>query len=334
VTNPDRSWTEDQLRRAVRRWEKRLAEQGKTELTIRTYIRDANAYLDDLTGNATLRGRSSLAAGTRNCKPATKLAAAKSGSRSTTVSAHRRSGRPLGARRPMAGPIPTPRTLHELYRLWVDGGRKSQRAIRWPRERWVAMLPEHEPFLVDALPDCLDRASVRRISRDAARGEEQAVHALLAVLAWGMGDVGTGPWRGYTMLSCRPDAAACLREVAATLHTDGPVAAYKRLKGDCRLDFLGPSFGTKYLALAQASGASPVALIHDDLIRDWLRVNGRADLVVSYYSVPVYEAYLAQMQAWADELGTDPETVEYVIFQAESGARGNQWSRLGDCLEP
>ena len=332
----------------MHRWEKRLAEQGKTELTIKTYIRDASAYLDDLTGKATPRGRSPVGADGRKRKSTAEVAAPTSGSR-PMADARRRSvthgprahptmpRRPRanrGQRRLVAGPIPAPKALRELYRLWVHGGRRPQGAIRWPRDRWVSMLPEHESFLTDTLADCLDRASVRRIARSAAQGEEQAVHALLAVLAWGMGDVGNGPWRGYTMLTCRPDAAACLREVAATLNADGPVAAYARLKGDCRLEFLGPSFGTKYLALCQASGAEPVALIHDDLIRGWLKANGRADLAASYYSVPVYRAYLAQMQAWADDLGADPETVEYVIFQAESAAHGNQWSRLGDCSEP
>lgn len=40
-----------------------------------------------------------------------------------------------------------------------------------------------------------------------------------------------------------------------------------------------------------------------------------------------YGAHLAQMHAWAAELGCDPETVEYLIFHDEANARGNQWSR-------
>jgi hypothetical protein len=39
------SWTEADLRRAVRDWKARLESEGRTDGTIRTYLRDASAYI-------------------------------------------------------------------------------------------------------------------------------------------------------------------------------------------------------------------------------------------------------------------------------------------------
>ena len=118
-----------------------------------------------------------------------------------------------------------------------------------------------------------------------------------------------------------------LHAVALTVAEDGPVPAYGRLAGDCRMEYLGPAFGTKYLAFCQPPGQPVVALIHDDFVSSWLARNGRPALVSLGWSEQTYEAYLTQMHAWSAELGCDPETVEYLIFQAEAERRASQWSQ-------
>lgn len=309
----EQAWTEEQLRRAVARWEMRLAEQGKTELTIRTYVRDARAFIDDLTGTGHARPAVPVARCRVPARPAKHV-------RALAVSI--RATRGLS----VAGPIPVPRALRRSFDAWVAEGAPTQQPIPWPRDRWQTELPQHSEFF-DELPELLGRDTVRRFTPSAADSPDLAVRALLAVMVWGAGRTGFWPWRTSVMLSCRGDAAECVRDVAVTLHDDGPLAAYRRLGSDCRLTWLGTSFGTKYLTFCQRDDARPVALIHDDVMRRWVAANGRPDLAVSRYAVKVYEGYLAQVQAWADELGTVPETVEWVIFRGEQRKKpGSQWN--------
>jgi hypothetical protein len=295
----ERAWTETELRRALAEWEKHLRENGRTELTIRTYVRDASAFIDSLVF--------------------------RQGQRSTP------------ARKPRwvveAPTLPTPGSpvssapdeLRRLHTAWVAAGRPAQGPIDWPRERWLAMLPEHSALL-SSLPDRVSRITARRVTKHATRSEEDAVNALLAVVTWGFGNVGNGPWRAREMLTCRPDSAARLLQVANVLDRDGPIAAYQLLRSECKLKWLGPAYGTKFLALVQRGGARPAALIHDDLVRGWLAQHGRPDLSVDAYRPPMYAAYLDQMQLWANELGAEPESVEWLIFQSRSDERGNQWA--------
>ena len=74
-----------------------------------------------------------------------------------------------------------------------------------------------------------------------------------------------------------------------------------------------------------------VAVANDEPATAWLEANGRGDLRASTWAPRKYEAYLAQMEAWAKELRVTPETVEYLIFQDEADRRpGNQWVSRAD----
>lgn len=124
-----------------------------------------------------------------------------------------------------------------------------------------------------------------------------------------------------------PSAGEKLKAVALTVCVEGAIAAYQSLGGANHVGGLGPAFGTKYLAFGQPEGAEPVALIHDELVTAWLEANGRPDLRAAGWEPEVYRSYLDQMHVWARDLGVSPETVEYLIFQAEAARRpGNQWA--------
>lgn len=204
--------------------------------------------------------------------------------------------------------------------------------MHWPRERYEAWLSHHKWFL-DAVPDCLDRERLRAIGGRAHESEERASVALIAIVVWGKGGGHLGPFHLHAMLTGREDAASRLHTAAQALRADGPIKAYELLASRSSLERLGTSFATKFLAFCQPSGQEPVALIHDDLIRDWLGENGRADLRASYYSLPTYEAYLEQMAEWAASMDTKPEIVEYLVFDEMSRRKRNQWvdgaTRLG-----
>lgn len=301
----EKCWTEADLRQAVRAWKVGLESAGRTDGTIRTYLRDANAFIAFL-ASSDQAGRPSAA------EPA-----------ATARVRHRQP-------RLRSSPIPVPPALQDLFERWDARRGPVQGAMLWPRERYEVMLPDHLTVL-DSVPDCLDRNRLRALGARAHESQELAVVALAAIVVWGKGNGGLGPFHLHAMLTGRPDAAARIHATAMTLHADGPVAAYRRLGGDCALERLGTSFGTKFLAFCQPAGQEPIALIHDDLVREWLGENGRPDLMAAYYSVTTYEAYLVQMAAWAASLGTEPEVVEYLVFEEMSRRKGNQWVDLARC---
>jgi len=69
--------------------------------------------------------------------------------------------------------------------------------------------------MLAALPDQLSRPIVRRACTGAASGPAEAERAFLAVMAWGYGRVGYGPFRVQRMLDAAPDAAVRLQAAAS-----------------------------------------------------------------------------------------------------------------------
>ena len=212
-------------------------------------------------------------------------------------------------------PIGPPDDLRRLHRDWVGEGSNPQEGMKWSRDRWTSAFPEHRDVF-HGLRDCLDRDAVRTVARTAVDGQQQAQQAFVVSFVWGFGTVGYGPFRARRILTTTPHALDSLHQVAVMLATEGPVAAYDRLSGDCRLRFLGPAFGTKYLAFCQPAGQPVSALIHDALVSSWLAAHGRPDLVSAGWSTMTYEAYLRQMHDWAAAIGCDAETVERLVFTA------------------
>jgi len=295
------AWTKDQLEAAIDDWKSTLVEEGRAPGTITTYVGDARRFLHWLTGQQPTRVRPSR---------------------------YRTSAAPAGARlgrRRVGALIPAPEPLRALVGVWADGPKNTQKGIAWPRHRWAAAFPDHADVL-RRLPDRLDRAAVRHVAQRASETPAVAEAAFVVILTWGFGRVGYGPHRTRRVLDSTPQSADLLHAVARTLADDGAVAAYRRLAGDCRLRFLGPAFGTKYLAFCQPANTEPVALIHDALVSAWLARHGRPDLTAATWSVPMYEAYLDQLHRWSVELAVHPETIEFLIFQDEATRQGNQWS--------
>lgn len=135
--------------------------------------------------------------------------------------------------------------LRAVVEEWHRRGRPKQPGIPWPRERWLAELPGHRKVL-KALPASLDRAAVAAVARHAADGDEAAISALVAVLAWGHGRTGYAQFRARDILE-RRDVGPRLRQVAETAQSRGALAGYGRLAAESRIEGLGPSFGTKFL---------------------------------------------------------------------------------------
>lgn len=203
--------------------------------------------------------------------------------------------------------------------------------MEWPRERWVAEFPAHTEAL-RALPDSVDRVTVRGACAAAATDAYSAEQAFIVVMAWGYGkDVGYGPWRTRRVLTQTPDAAERLAAVARTLEGSGPTSAYERMtsNGDCNLRWLGPAFGTKFLYFCQPPAYEVKALIFDNLVATWLRREAGVDLDPVPWSVPNYSQYLGHMHRWSLALGCSADDLEYCIFRTMATESRSQWGAAG-----
>jgi hypothetical protein len=218
-----------------------------------------------------------------------------------------------------------PSAVRKVVQQWLDAGRPGQPPIPWPRDRWLKDFPGNAPALA-RLPDRLDRATVRGVGADAAKSPEQAVNAYLAVMALGFGDsVGYGRFRSKRILDRRTDAPARLHAIALAVVNDGAIAGYRALATTSRLEFLGPSFGTKILYFWQPPAARPRALIFDAFVAGWLDREARLRIDALQWSVAAYTRYLTQMHEWAAALGIEADELEQCVFRDEASRRGSQW---------
>ena len=199
--------------------------------------------------------------------------------------------------------------------------------MTWHRDRWVDALPLHEETL-RALPLQIDRHAVGAASAGADDEPAAAVRALIAVMVWGFGTRGYGPFRVRRMLRAA-DAPRRLALVSRTLRDAGPLAAYRRManSSDCRVAFLGPAFGTKFLYFCQpppTSGAR--ALILDRYVADWLQREAAFVVDPWSWSPAAYGRYLDQMQAWAELLKCAPDDLERLMFEVIATERDSEWA--------
>jgi hypothetical protein len=147
----------------------------------------------------------------------------------------------------------------------------------------------------------------------------------LVVMIWGQGRTGYGPWRTARIRQGTSDAPERLARVAQHLTHSGALAAYRRLGEDCRLRWLGPAFGTKYLYFCP-QGPTPAALILDRLVAQWLTRNLHRTIRSGPWSPSTYHRYLDLLGSWAAAFGVAADAIERCIFQAQSDQTRNQWA--------
>jgi Putative 8-oxoguanine DNA glycosylase OGG-like protein len=239
----------------------------------------------------------------------------------------RRQGKPVPALRLGAEFVAVvPYQMRRVVGAWRAAGSPAQDGIAWPRQRWINQFTQFADAFT-MLPDHLNRSVIRGACRRAGASAVEAEQAFLAVMAWGYGRVGYGPYRVRRLFDVTPDAGTQLQVAARTLAAQGPVAAYARLgdHGVARLAGLGPAFGTKFLYFCSPMGRPP-ALILDRLVAQWLR--GYTDLRLNEvrWSVTTYSQYLESMYAWADELAVAADELETCIFSEQAGLAGSQWA--------
>ena len=238
-----------------------------------------------------------------------------------------RGGQRRSAEAPGSGSVEdAERELRRLVGEWRRRGSPPQGAIHWRKADWIAAFPAHQERF-RALPPGLDRTDVRRVAGRALKGSAEAEFAFLVTKAWGEGDNGYGPTRALESIEITQDPGQRLLAVAQTLHERGALAAYRRFGdgGDCRIFYLGPAFGTKFLYFSQPADQRPQALIHDKNVAKWLHMHAGFPRPSAAWSPRRYEAYLVQMHTRAEALRCAPEDLELCMFRSTLDP-GNQWS--------
>jgi hypothetical protein len=154
-----------------------------------------------------------------------------------------------------------------------------------------------------------------------------AERSFLAVMAWGYGRVGYGPFRVRRVLDAALNTGVQLQAAAHAAVGGRPVEAYACLadRGAARLPYLGPAFGTKFLYFCSSTGRRP-ALILDRLVARWLRENLGLAFNEVRWSVSTYARYLETMVGWADELALAADQLEACIFSTQARLGDTQWA--------
>jgi hypothetical protein len=148
-----------------------------------------------------------------------------------------------------------PDHVRQVVDAWRTAGSPSQPGIPWPRQHWIDAFPTHAAMFA-GLPDRLDRRAIRQACVHAAVSPGDAERSFLAVMAWGYGRVGYGPFRVRRVLDAAPNGGAQLQAAASAAGEGRPVQAYASLgdHGTPRLPHLGPAFGTKFLYFCSSTG--------------------------------------------------------------------------------
>ncbi|WP_422738499.1 hypothetical protein ACN263_04185 [Micromonospora sp. WMMD729] len=204
----------------------------------------------------------------------------------------------------------------------------EQAPITVQLDRWRAGLPP------DAWPDSLPasgeiwRQDVFAVADAYRTGSASPRQLLTAVLVWGYGPIGYGPWRAARSLEADLDGkrlAYALEEVSASAPDEAALGtAYRRFRDPthARLPWLGPGLFTKVLYFAGyrrgVGGVQP--LILDRVVAGRLpaeagvtRRNG--------WSPDEWLAYLRWAAEQAQRRGVEPDAVELALVHHTEAAR-------------
>jgi Putative 8-oxoguanine DNA glycosylase OGG-like protein len=175
--------------------------------------------------------------------------------------------------------------------------------------------------MLAALPDHLDRSTVRQLVLEKPPTASGMFEATVIVYAWGWSTTPVGVTRAQTAVGVgtKPLGLALLAARDA-VRTSGPLDGYAALAGPHRVAGLGPSFGSKFLYFVSPEGRR--ALILDQLVATWLDREAALSLNATRWSIRTYTTYLTTMDRWSSRLGIPDHQLEEIIFTAEATRRG------------
>jgi hypothetical protein len=213
-----------------------------------------------------------------------------------------------------------------LVKSWKNNGSPQQEAFNWTprRNNWIDTFPKESNFIL-SLPDEIDRQTVRSIcdSRKYSIREK-----FLAVMVWGYGDRGYGPYRVSKMLT-QNHSQKILKDVYDLAHSKNPKSAYAHLMEN-RISTLGPSYGSKFITFCTPREIS--APIYDSLIALWINKNAKAEFSdvstgALKWNIKTYSFYCDWVEEHSKELECFPDDVELVLFRdaEKQFAKNSNW---------
>ncbi|MET7706977.1 hypothetical protein [Micromonospora sp. NPDC005413] len=183
-------------------------------------------------------------------------------------------------------------------------------------DRWRAGLPP------DAWPDNLPtsgeiwRRDVFAVADAYRAGSASARQLLTAVLVWGYGPIGYGPWRATRSLAADPEGKRLAYALEEASDEDALRTAYRRLSdpNHARLPWLGPGLFTKVLYFVGyrrgVGGVQP--LILDRVVASHLPAEAGVSRR-NAWSTEEWLAYLRWAAGQAQARGMEPDAVEMAV---------------------
>ncbi|WP_344019539.1 hypothetical protein [Pseudonocardia kongjuensis] len=198
-----------------------------------------------------------------------------------------------------------------------------QQPMRWNRPSWLRRLdnlPDVTVLQGDALGDRVSREQVTDVFRAVGSGRT-VTDAFVAVMVWGYGPVGYGPYRTHRVLTANHDAPSRLREVLDAAAAGEPRAAFDLARAP-GLKHLGPAFGTKFLYFASliAERDDAVLPILDSVVTGWFHQHTTFHPRLDLWRWPDYEQYRNILQEWSRDVGgVRIDVLEQLIFDSARG---------------
>ena len=205
--------------------------------------------------------------------------------------------------------------LVKLVKAWQTQGSAQQRGFDWSasQENWREAFPLEAAF-ISKLNTEIDRAEVNRVVASTKFGIREK---FLAVMIWGYGNRGYGPYR-VTKILAQANAEAVLTQVCKLAQQGKPLEAYLYLSQN-RLSQLGPSYGSKFLSFCTPREIG--APIYDSLVARWVRDYAADDFAgvstnSANWSPKTYTRYFDWIAEHAKALDCYSDEIEHVLFQA------------------
>ena len=204
--------------------------------------------------------------------------------------------------------------LTKLVENWKTNGSLQQEGFDWSKNRnnWIKAFPK-ESKLISALPDEIDRGEVRRICNSKKYSVSQK---FLAVMVWGYGDRGYGPYRVTQMME-QHHAVEVLSEAFELCQRGDAKGAYEFLSKN-RIRILGPSYGSKFMTFCIPRDIG--APIYDSLIAMWVKEFAAKEFLgvttsSESWNLKTYSRYWDWVKEHADALKCYPDEIELVLFR-------------------
>ena len=204
--------------------------------------------------------------------------------------------------------------LVTLIESWKLSGSLEQEGFDWSsgKDSWLGAFPNESKFIA-SLPDEIDRITVRKICNSK---KHSVLQKFLAVMVWGYGDRGYGPYRVSQMLN-QPHAESVLAQVYEFSQSGNPLEAYDFLRNN-RIRILGPSYGSKFITFCTPREVG--APIYDSLISFWVKAFAEEEFSgvstsSENWNLKTYTRYWSWIKEHSDELDCFPDEVELALFR-------------------